>query len=295
MPPFRKGGGRGDFLMKNLWSIRMRASQTVVTTSITHGRSASGSKKEIHISGAEGLYGPSDIQRVIKKYTERALAHPKGKADKIVITVENVKQKPKEIPGLPIATVTCRTPAEGKKIVIKLLESLGISRKALEAALETIQKSTMRGAAIITAGKGNRLEPDRERGVRISRLGISKQASRLLSSGLSRIEINTDTVKEALILASKVIAHGDVIAELCVSDDPHYTTGYIASKKLGYVRIPNIKSRGSRTGGRAFFVKEGIMVEKLINYLEKTPVIITSISPCRGTFFIDEVVNNPHK
>ena len=48
-------------------------------------------------------------------------------------------------------------------------------------------------------------------------------------------------VKEALMLASKAASWPDVIAEVCISDDPDYTTGYIASKELGYLRIPNIK------------------------------------------------------
>lgn len=273
--------------MKNIYSIRMRASKEV--------KSQKSKLTEIHISGAEGLYEASEIQKIVKGYIKRALNHPKGKADKIIITIEDIKQKPKEISALPVATVNSSTPAEGKSIAIKLLQSLGISKRAIAIAFELIKKSNMRGAAIITVGKGNRLEPDNERGVRVSRLGINKSALKALSLRLSKLGINTDTVKEAIILASKVASCEHVVAELCVSDDPYYTTGYVASKKFGYLRIPNIKHTGSKSGGRAFFVKEKINVEEIINYFEKVPVIIGRVASYRGIILTDEILNRPYK
>jgi 6-carboxyhexanoate--CoA ligase len=66
----------------------------------------------------------------------------------------------------------------------------------------------------------------------------------------------------------------DIIAEICISDDPDYTTGYIASKKFGYLRIPNIKNYGEMHGGRVFFVRENADADRLIEFLEKTPVVI---------------------
>ena len=253
-----------------------------------------GSQNEIHISGAEGLYEASDMQRVVQRYIERALTHPKGKTDKIIITIEDIRQKPEEISTLPVATIRCRTPGEGKKIIIMLLQTLGISKKAVDTAFEIIKKGTMRGAAIITTGEGNRLEYDRERGVRASRFGISKSASKVLSSKLSRHGNNTDIVREALILASKVVSFRDIVAELCVSDDPYYTTGYIASKQYGYLRMPNIKSKGSKSGGRAFFIKEKANVKEIINYLERVPVKIVKAASCKGVVSIDEILNRPY-
>jgi 6-carboxyhexanoate--CoA ligase len=276
--------------MKNLWSIRMRASKTISSRHV-----AIGSQKEIHISGAEGLYEKSDIQKIVRSYIERALDHPKGKADKVIITIEDIKQRPKEISALPVATVDCRTPAAGKRLAITLLQLLGISKKAIDKALTLIRKGGMRGAAIITAEKGSRLEPEMERGVRASRLGINKSALKLLSSRLSRQGINTDTVREAIILASKVASFRHVVAELCVSDDPYYTTGYIASKKYGYLRIPNIKYKRSRSGGRAFFVKGAINVKGMIYYLENMPVIINTVASCRGIISLDEIRNHSYK
>jgi len=267
----------------------MRASKTAESRQrLAH------SKKEIHISGAEGLYGDADIQKVVKSYVERALAHPKGKADKITVTIEEIKRKPLEISALPVTTLVCHKSSEAEHQILHILFPLGISKKAVDAAFMAIKKSGMRGATIITSQKGIRLEPDKKRGVRASRLGITKTASRSLSLRLSRHGINTEVVKEALILASKVMAHRNIVAELCVSDDPDYTTGYVASKKYGYVRIPHIKKRGSRQGGRAFFIKESADAGDIIHYLEQTPVMVVNAAPCKGILSIDEILDHTH-
>jgi 6-carboxyhexanoate--CoA ligase len=120
------------------------------------------------------------------------------------------------------------------------------------------------------------------RGVRASRLGISKKAELALSASLTRQEINTPTVKEALLLASKVASCNHVVAELCISDDPDYTTGYVASMKLGYVRIPHLKDKGDKEGGRVFFLSDEADISAAIRYLEKTPVILCSVPECFG-------------
>ena len=199
------------------------------------------------------------------------------------------------ISALPVSTVISQTPAEGKTIVQEILLSLEITEKAVHVAFAMIKRGNMRGAALISAGKGTRLEPDRQRGVRVSRLGITGLASRLLSTRLLRDKINTDTVKEALVIASKVVSHKDVIAELCISDDPDYTTGYVASEKFGYVRIPHIKHQGSKSGGRAFFVRDGSDIPPLIHYLETMPVLIGKAALCKGTLAIHEIINSPHR
>jgi len=250
---------------------------------------------EVHISGAEGLYKRSEIQATVKRYIERALNHPKGKADRIVVTIEDIAQEPQKIPLLPVATIRCENPAEGEDIVRLLLQSLGISKISIRRSFHLIKRSTMRGAALITAKHGHRLEPDLQRGVRASRLGINRSVLKVLSRRLKQLGINTDTVKEALILASKVISCKEVIAELCVSDDPDYTTGYVASKHYGYLRIPHIKPVGSKIGGRAFFVNERVRVKKIIPYLEKMPVVVTKGAPCRGIISIDEILSGSHK
>jgi 6-carboxyhexanoate--CoA ligase len=135
-------------------------------------------------------------------------------------------------------------------------------------------RAAMHGAALVLGESAVRAEPDRRRGVRVSRLGILGEEERRLSRRLARQGINTTTVKEALVLASKVASCPHVLAELCVSDDPDYTTGYVASKRFGYVRIPCIKKTGSSGGGRVFFIREGADVIRIVSYLERTPVIL---------------------
>lgn len=249
---------------------------------------------EIHVSGAEGLYRKPEIPEIIEQYIERALTHPRGKADKIIITIEDIKQEPKTISALPIATIKNTRPVEGKKLARQLLQSSGISKIAIDMAFKLVRRDGLRGAAIITAENGKRLEPDRERGIRVSRLGITKTAFKGLSSKLLKYRINTETVQEALVLASKVSSCKHVIAELCVSDDPNYTTGYVAAKRFGYVRIPHIKNKGSKNGGRTFFVKEGINVRDIIEYLERRPVIIGKVSFCKGIIPFNEILNHPY-
>ena len=251
--------------------------------------------REIHISGAEGLYAKSEVQKIVSEYIGRAMTHPKGKADHIIVTIEEIKQKPAMIPALPVTTVNCRSTSGGRNIMKKILYSLGISNSAVDRALALFTKGNMRGASLITSEKGLRLEPDQERGVRVSRLGIDKKAQNFLAARLSRQEINTDTVKEALILASKVVSAKDIIAEVCISDDPDYTTGYVASGKYGYLRIPHMKRKGSKSGGRAFFVKEGTQTEATIKYLERVPVIVHTVSSCRGVKTIDEIIDHTHQ
>jgi 6-carboxyhexanoate--CoA ligase len=96
----------------------------------------------------------------------------------------------------------------------------------------------------------------------------------MLSKRLARLGINTDTVKEALVLASKVASTDGVVAELCASDDPGYTTGYVASKAIGYTRLTNIKEKGSPRGGRVFFLQSGADVGGVAASLEAAPALV---------------------
>ncbi len=231
--------------------------------------------KEIHVSGAEGLYEFSGIEKISRAYFLRAIGHPRGSPDRVVITMERVMKKPASARLLPFSTIECDSPDEAAGVIEDLLLRAGVSKNAIRGALRVVRgKSTTHGAALITSHAALRAEPDRRRGIRVSRLGIAKNSVRSLSAKLARKGINTTTVREAIVLASKVASCKGVMAELCVSDDPDYTTGYVASRRLGYVRITNIKKRGSLSGGRVFFVDEKADMERIIEYLEKTPVLV---------------------
>jgi 6-carboxyhexanoate--CoA ligase len=249
--------------------------------------------KEIHISGAEGIYGDSERAKIVEVFMKRALSHPRGKPDRIVITIEKLNRKPKMVRSLFVRTVYCRSPYEARRHIKRIVDTIGISRIAYKNALKVLNSdNAMRGASLICCESGKRVEPDRKRGIRASRLGIAKNADRKFSKELSEKGINTITVKEAVVLASKVASCRQVMAELCISDDPGYTTGYIASREYGYVRIPHMKEKGAANGGRVFFITEDADRESVIDFLKNTPVIINRAAGCGGACSIDEILNH---
>ncbi|MGN0847472.1 MAG: 8-amino-7-oxononanoate synthase, partial [Kiritimatiellia bacterium] len=66
--------------------------------------------------------------------------------------------------------------------------------------------------------------------------------------------------------------------EICVSDDPDYVTGYVATRELGYRRITVIKEAGDPNGGRIFLYRGARAdVAKTIRFLEETPVLVTDV------------------
>ena len=272
-------------------SIKMRAAKEAGSQKPKRGDQYS-KRREVHISGAEGIYKDADAARIVGEYAMRAMHHPRGGPDRIVITVEKMRQKPFMTRTLPVTTLKCRSVPEAQESISRILAASGISEKAVKSALGVVYgEKTMRGASLICAGSGKRIEPDRKRGVRATCLGITDAAERSLSALLSKEGLNNTTVKEALVLASKVAACSLILAELCVSDDPDYTTGYVSSRRYGYVRIPGIKRRGISGGGRVFFVGDNADRGAVTCFLEETPLLVNRTSPVRGTRSIDEIID----
>ncbi len=142
----------------------------------------------------------------------------------------------------------------------------------------------MRGAMIMDARTGERLEPDRSRGIRVSRFDWSDEALRSITEELARLGLTHFRTREALSLATKVAHSPGIVAELCWSDDPDYTAGYVASREYGYVRLPLLKEAGKAGGGRAFFVdRQGFEPDVFIAYLTRQPVVITAVGRCSRT------------
>jgi 6-carboxyhexanoate--CoA ligase len=278
-----------------MWNIRMRASKQARSHSVKTLLNKRASA-EIHISGAEGIYNEKEIAKIVREYAFRALNHSKGRPDRIMLSLEKLQQMPQAIQSLPVTTMSCRSSVKAVSLIKELLSASGISGNAIRTALSvTNSATTMRGAALVLAESGRRVDPDKERGIRASRLGISRAAQKILSRKLERHNIDTPTVREAIILASKVSSCRQIIAELCVSDDPGYTTGYVASGKYGYVRIPHAKIRGEKKGGRIFFLEEDADVDSATAFLEGTPVIITRVSSCFGTRTLHEIIDRIDK
>lgn len=244
-----------------MWSVRMRASKNEKNL-------------EKHISGAEGIYDYLQIDKVLKQLFKRAFEHPKGKPDKIVITIEKIYDEIQLVTALPINNFFPNSPEEAFSLIREKLNSLNITDKALYSAFEVIKTCPMRGATLIDSITGERLEKDKTRGIRVSRIHMEKGKRMKLLRYLKSLSAQPQRVIEALTIASKVVSYPEIIAELCISDNPDYTTGYVASKNFGYLRIANIKNNGEDIGGRAFFIKTPCNIEKLIHYLEKKPVLV---------------------
>jgi 6-carboxyhexanoate--CoA ligase len=257
----------------SLWSIRMRAEEA-----------------ERHISGAESIVFEEEIPEKAEAFIKRALNHSRGRPDTIYVTIEELKQTPLYISSIPVYTVKLQSHADAWNFIRKALQRLGVSADAVQKAEEIIHTEQMRGASLLTAITARRVEPDTRRGVRATRLGITKETEERLNRILDEMGVNRTVVKEALILASKVASTPSVIAEICVSDDPHYTTGYLSSPRVGYIRIPMIKERGSLKGGRVFFVKENCNLKETVEYLERTPVMINRLGEFHGEVEPEDVI-----
>ncbi len=235
-----------------------------------------------HISGAETIVPVERLYTTAGEFLRRALSHPRGQADEVYLTVERLKGAPLYLKTLPVCTVNIRNTHEAWHFIEQILSNLGISEEAFKRAKEVIRGGGMRGAALITLSSGRRMERDTRRGVRATRMGIIPEAEERLHQLLISAGMHPTVVKEALILATKVSSCPYVVAELCVSDDPDYTTGYIASRRLGYLRIPFIKEGGVPEGGRVFFVEEDPDIEGIYRYLEGTPVMIEDLGDFMG-------------
>lgn len=240
-----------------------------------------GQSPEQHISGAETLCSRRRISCMAQIFVDRAITHPRGMPDRIVLTIEEVTTPAKIVPILPFTQADCSHPASARRVAEERLRSIGISTKAIDAAFRILTaQRQMRGAALVDAVRGTRLEPDRKRGVRASRLGMRPADCGRFIQQLDSAGINTDTVREAMMLASKIAAHPAILAELCMSDDPDYITGYVASKSFGYIRLPNMKKAGSPHGGRVIFIRPGSDIPNIVAFLELTPVLLTMCRKC---------------
>lgn len=242
-----------------MYSVRMRAE-----------------KDGKHISGAERI--TDDIMPAAQSLIERAISHEKGKPDFINISLEELKSPIKKITSLPLILAHVSNVSEGRTLAKKLLLDKGIPLFCVEKAINLLENGaaegeSMRGAVIMDI-HGERLEPDKQRGIRASRMDITEDAAAELARSIEEAGLGQyyGYISEALVLATKVASVKGTIAELCWSDDPSYTAGYVASGK-GYVRIPHLKPPGNPLGGRVFFVN-GIDLDSYIHEMEKTPILV---------------------
>lgn len=240
--------------MNELYSVRMRAAQGGPHENGGH-----------HISGAERIVKLEDVGAIAQSLAERALHHSKGTADFINITVDLIPpEKITYIDCLKIEEHKTDSISESHQLATELLDGSVISKTAVHKAISMLKSldRSMRGAMLVDAITGERLDTG-DRGVRVSHM----------DSFDSHALGDNEHMREALVLASKVQSADGIVGELCWSDDPDYTVGYVACNGV-YHRLPNMKEFGSDIGGRVFFVRSNIDSESVIEYLERTPVLV---------------------
>ncbi len=256
----------------HLYSIRMHAS-----------------KGRRHLSGAERITTAGKIIAIAGELLHRAL--DKGAPpDHISVVVDSLRDRSlREMKALNVVTMPLSDMCDCHAAATRILQETGISEPAVLAAFRFLQRGAapsgenMRGAMIMDDRNGDRLEPDQERGVRASCFDWSEDASGKIKQKLASSGLTHHRTQEALALATKVAHAPGMVAELCWSDDPEYTAGYVASTLTGYVRFPHMKQRGDPKGGRVFFINRDIVdLETIIGYLETDPVLITEIGECRS-------------
>lgn len=247
-----------------LYSVKMRSS-----LGGTHGNGGR------HISGAERIVPQDEVEANVLAMLRRARTHERGAADFIQIKVEEVKAP--EIsycPLIPMYQMNTKTKEEGRERARKELLRIGISPVAVENGFQELESLTdsMRGAIVMDALTGERLDDRKERGIRCSNMDCedtTQYESQMKAKGLGG-----DHPREALVLASKVAYGPGTVAELCWSDDPDYVTGYVGSKKFGYGRITVMKDKGDPVGGRVFFVAHGTDVAAYEDYMQNQTVLV---------------------
>lgn len=239
------------------YSLKMRASQQM---------GEGEQKREQHISGAERIVNRDSVEAVCTAMVRRAMTHSKGDPDFINVKIEKVHESDIQIlKALPVTRVDVDTWQEGLEKAFGVVgdAAAGIREKLPELLRETFP---MRGAMLYDIATGERLEPDHERGVRATYMDALHS---------SEVDGCKNHFNEAIVLATKVANAPGMVAEFCVSDDPNYVTGYVASKELGYVRIMKMKEMGDENGGRIFlFDSRKASAEECIEYLQKKKVLV---------------------
>jgi 6-carboxyhexanoate--CoA ligase len=241
-----------------------------------------------HLSGAERIVSDDNLGLSVHKMLERS----QFKQPNIIqITAERVPNgQCHHVPCLPVHTVHASSIEEAAEYAKAVLVEAGIDPDVAQAGCDALKTglgrggSAMRGASVWDSLTGERYEPDWERGVRTSRFDYSEEGAIAIDSALAAFGLTHFRIREALAVATKTLWSG-VTAELCWSDEPDYTTGYIATNHDGYVRLPGFKPAGAM-GGRIFFIdSRSCDVSECIRRLEQEYVLIDP------PFHIDEPIS----
>lgn len=227
-----------------------------------------------HISGAECITDETSLKEEVLNLLNRALNHPKGKSDFINISIQKIldKNSINYIEPLKITTVNKNKNPLFPNLI---LEKLGFSHEYIEKTLkELFSLKNIKGALIISFEDFYKYTDNI---VRCSNIDYRIDLKGDLNDFLEKNNFLGKYLKEALCLSSKICNDPNVLCELCISDDKKYTTGYISSPSLGYIRIENFKPLDHEYGGRIIFIKDKSKLQNTLDYLKNSPVIINSI------------------
>lgn len=234
-----------------MYSIKMRAS-----------------KNNRHISGAEKIIPAADVAKAVNTLTDRALHHALGQADFVNLKIEAVNDgELLHLPALPVTASPAASVEESFSMMRQLLLQLKISEP--DTIIDMLRQARpMRGAVLYDVATRSRLELDQERGIRVTYMDAAQ----------SCLDNSKNHFREALVLATKVANTPGMLAEICISDDPDYVTGYLASSRHGYIRLSPLKTAGDCHGGRIFiFDSSKADPQAAITFLEKQKVLVDGI------------------
>lgn len=230
-----------------------------------------GAKDGKHISGAENIVDKSKLEEVVSLLVKRALDHSKGSSDFINVKIEKVNDV-KYINPLQVTTIDVKNKEDGFSGIKKILSDIGLNENVIDEAVCILTSiKDMRGATILDINSLKRLEEDKNRGVRVTYMDLE---NRNINGLVKSQKYNTHFI-EAIVLASKVLSCDGIVGEICYSDDPDYTAGYVATREFGYIRFNHLKEKGNPYGGRVFlFDSSKGDLDKAVEYLENTRVIV---------------------
>lgn len=230
-----------------------------------------------HVSGAERIVPYHEVEKTVLELLKRPRVY-----DKVVITVERLKDVEIVPKALPILSYDFKSVEEARAFAVSKLVEAGVPKPVAELAIKLLHEGpnpkggNMRGAVLMDVETGERLEPDRERGIRTTRMDWKDR--KYIKEVLKKRGIKREYLErliDALAVATKNVYCG-VLAELCWSDDPEYTTGYVAGPHIGYVRIKPMKEEGVPIGGRVYFIRKENL-EKIIQCLQEKPILINNL------------------
>lgn len=223
-----------------------------------------------HISGGECITSLDMLETEVSNLIKRALNHPKGNSDFINISIQKIHENSKinYIKPLKISTFN-------SSYIPKIFKKLGFNEEKISLTIDTLLSlKNLKGALLVSFDNFEKFE---ENIVRCTNMDYSLKIKPYLNKFLEENCFYGKYLKDALCLSSKVCNHENIICEVCISDDKNYTTGYIGSKKFGYVRIENFKPKNHDYGGRIIFIKDKDKLQETIDYLKNEIVIINSL------------------